>query len=139
MWSRRSNAGSVARALVASLGLCACGTAFAGDDASKAARDPQHIGHHCSYNTKAMIRMVLEKGASFAYNGNLASAKDLGMDVAAPYVLDDGVTRVLANVVLDKVVAGMSADKGEIQATGKLLEHQGVRYLVLVEATPASS
>lgn len=106
-------------------------------DPATVSDDPKHLGPHCSYNTSALIRQVLRKGDPWRFVGPLVRADDLAHDVAVPYVVDDGA-RVLANEVLDAVVATLPAATAPVTAQGRFLELHGVRYVVLTSASPSS-
>ncbi len=99
-------------------------------EASHCARAGQLIGSNCSYTTGMMARRVLEEGQEWAYVGELAaSPNNLPSMVAAPYTVSDGF-HVIANELVE-----MMNQEGHAQArlslVGKLLEVDGVRYVVL--------
>jgi len=99
--------------------------------ASHSARAGELIGSNCSYTTGMMARRVLEEGQDWSYVGTLApTGNNLGSMVAVPYTAPDGV-----NVIANELVELMSADgylRSRLSLTGKLLEVDGVRYVVLV-------
>lgn len=83
-----------------------------------------------------MIGRVLDKGEDWSLEGVLRGASPLAHDVAAPYVVGPDDTRVLANAVLDRVATSAAEPGQMLRMTGKRLVHQGVAYVVLVEASP---
>jgi hypothetical protein len=99
--------------------------------ASHSARAGELIGSNCSYTTGMMARRVLEEGQDWSYVGTLeATGNNLGSMVAVPYTAPDGV-----NVIANELVELMSSDghlRSRLSLTGKLLEVDGVRYVVLV-------
>ncbi|MCB9682467.1 MAG: hypothetical protein H6733_13465 [Alphaproteobacteria bacterium] len=109
------------------------------DDAAMVSQEPQHLGTNCSYVTGLMLRRVLDRGEPVTLVASLRAAEDLDTEVAAPYVVGPEDYRVLANAVLDKVVAGLSSPDSSLEITGRTLTRQGVRYLAIERAFPATS
>ena len=106
--------------------------------AARVSTVPAHIGSHCSYSTSAMIRRVLDKGQAWAFQGPLLKADDAEHSVAVPYEVGPDKLKVLANVVLDEAIPVQPDPATEVSMRGMVLEHRGVSYVVLVEATPQS-
>lgn len=105
--------------------------------AKRAARAPELIGAHCSYSTSTVIERVLAKGTAWTWTGALAKQSDSALTVAAPFVADEDA-RVLANALLDEVAATL--DEGAVRTwTGKVLSHDGVRYVVVTQVDTPSS
>jgi hypothetical protein len=77
-----------------------------------------------------MARRVIEEGQDWAYVGALAaSPNNLPTSVAAPFTVPDG-----GHVIANELVEVMSQDghaSAHMSLVGKLLEVDGVRYVVL--------
>jgi hypothetical protein len=99
-------------------------------DASHCARAAELLGKNCSYSTGTMARRVLEEGTDWTYSGALVAApNNLATMVAAPFTVADGV-HVIANELVEVLSQGGHADD-RLSVAGKLLEVDGVRYVVL--------
>lgn len=87
------------------------------------------MGTNCSYTTGMMARRVVEEGADWSYVGALTpSTNDLESLVAAPFTA--GGHHVIANELVEALtVDGLSNVR--MILGGKLLEVDGVRYVVL--------
>lgn len=100
------------------------------ETASHCARSGELIGSNCSYTTSMMARRVLEEGQDWAWTGSLtASGNALPSSVAAPYV-----AQASTYVIATELVEGLKADDAtasRLSLAGKLLEVDGVRYVVL--------
>lgn len=97
--------------------------------ATHCARGGALMGTNCSYTTGMMARRVVEEGADWSYVGALTpSANDLESLVAAPFTA--GGHHVIANELVESLtVDGLSNVR--MILGGKLLEVDGVRYVVL--------
>ena len=90
------------------------------------------VGASCSYSTGLMARRVVEEGRAWTGGGPLIATEDkLDSSVAAPFVVwrDDGY-RVIANELVQVLWDAGRLD-GPLVLTGKWLEVDGVRYVVL--------
>ncbi|MDP2314155.1 MAG: hypothetical protein Q8P41_14730 [Pseudomonadota bacterium] len=98
--------------------------------ASHCARAGELMGSNCSYTTGMMARRVLEEGQDWSFIGQLTGgANNLVSMVAAPYTASEGV-HVIANELVELMaVEGHTAAR--LSLAGKLLEVDGVRYVVL--------
>lgn len=100
------------------------------DTAGHCARSGELMGTNCSYTTGMMARRVLEEGQDWNWIGSLAaSPNNLGSQVAAPYQAEEG-----AWVIATELVEALKADAAttaRLALVGKLLEVDGVRYVVL--------
>ena len=97
---------------------------------SHSARAGELIGSNCSYTTGMMARRVLEEGQDWSYVGELtASGNNLGSMVAVPYTASEGVN-IIANELLE-IMAADGYTRSRLSLSGKLLEVDGVRYVVL--------
>lgn len=115
---------------------CACkhgatATAEAPKDPSACAKKAELVGGNCSYTTGMMASRVLSEGKPWTFTGKLVKDDNaLDSHVAAPFVV--GPERV--HVVANEVVEGMStsgATTGRVTVEGKMLEVDGLRYLVV--------
>lgn len=98
--------------------------------ASHCARTGALIGSNCSYTTGMMARRVVEEGQDWTYVGELtSSSNNLGSMVAAPYTVADGF-HVIANELVE-VMSQEGHAQARLSLVGKLLEVDGVRYVVL--------
>lgn len=98
--------------------------------AAHCARTAELLGKNCSYSTGMMARRVLEEGSDWAWAGPLtASPNNLATMVAAPFTIGDGV-HVIANELVE-VIAGEGHANARLSLVGKLLEVDGVGYVVL--------
>lgn len=100
------------------------------DTASHCARSGELIGSNCSYTTGMMARRVLEEGQDWNWVGSLAaSGNTLPSMVAAPYTAQAS-TYVIATELVEALKAD-DATAARLSLVGKLLEVDGVRYVVL--------
>ena len=105
-------------------------TAASADAAAHCAKSEQLVGSNCSYTTGMMARRVMEEGQDWRWTGELvAGANNLTSSVAVPFEAGGG-THVIANELLETLSSGGHA-RGRHAFTGKLLEVDGVRYVVL--------
>lgn len=115
-----------------STGVAAAETAASVDAAaaSHCARAAELLGSNCSYTTGMMARRVLEEGQDWGAEGSLTpSPNNLGSMVAAPYTLPGSIF-VIANELIE-VLSVEGHTKARLALSGKLLEVDGVRYVVL--------
>ncbi|MFT4621737.1 MAG: hypothetical protein ACI8PZ_000389 [Myxococcota bacterium] len=104
-------------------------------DAADCAKKAEFIGGNCSYSTNMMAQKVMEQGTSFTYTGSMDKSENkLESHVAAPFTIK-GDIHVIANGVLDT----LSAVDARLAMDGKLLEVDGTKYFLLVDAAPANS
>lgn len=98
--------------------------------ATHCAKGDKLVGQNCSYTTGMVARRVVEEGQDWSWAGLLSDAHDdLSSQVAAPFVADPG-TRIIANELVEMLAsAGHAHDR--LALTGKLLDVDGVRYVVL--------
>ncbi len=90
------------------------------------------VGANCSYSTGLMARRVVDQGAPWRGQSGLVPTQDkLESGVAAPFLVgpDDGF-RVIANEVVQVLCDGGHAQE-QLELTGRWLEVDGVRYVVL--------
>jgi hypothetical protein len=100
------------------------------DTASHCARSGELIGTNCSYTTGMMARRVLEEGQDWSWTGSLVSSpNNLTSQVAAPYQAQ-GTSWVIATELVEALKAD-EATASRLALVGKLLEVDGVRYVVL--------
>jgi hypothetical protein len=98
--------------------------------ASHCARAGKLIGSNCSYTTGMMARRVLEEGQDWTFVGELTTSRnDLASMVAAPFTVSDGF-HVIANELVELMNQEGHAGS-RLSLVGKLLEVDGVRYVVL--------
>ncbi|MES2638901.1 MAG: hypothetical protein V4850_05445 [Myxococcota bacterium] len=102
--------------------------------ASHSARGGELLGSNCSYTTGMMARRVLEEGQDWSYVGSLTpSSNDLVSMVAVPYTAPDR-SAAEVNVIANELVELMAVEghvNARLSLVGKLLEVDGVRYVVL--------
>jgi hypothetical protein len=95
---------------------------------------------NCSWTTAMMAERVLDEGAPYTYIGRLAPSRNkLASRVAAPYTVGpESAIHVVANEIVDLLVRQRAID-ARLELRGKLLEVDGIKYLVVTDFTPASS
>jgi hypothetical protein len=97
--------------------------------ATHCARSAELVGANCSYTTGMVARRVVEEGDDWAWRGELTVASNtLASQVAAPFTADG--FRVVANELVELIVDGGHGG-ARMSLTGKALEIEGVRYVVL--------
>lgn len=98
--------------------------------ASHCAKEASLVGQNCSYTTGMFARRVVEEGQDWTWQGALTDARDeLSSQVAAPFAAEPG-TRVIANELVE-TLKGAGHVHSRLALTGKLLDVDGVRYVVL--------
>jgi hypothetical protein len=103
--------------------------------ASDCAKKAEFIGGNCSYSTNMMAQKVMDQGESFSYTGAMfKSDNELDSHVAAPFTIK-GDIHVIANAVLD-TLPGVD---GRMAMNGKMLEVDGTKYFLVVDAAPSNS
>jgi hypothetical protein len=121
-------------ALAASVPAYACPGAKSADAAGNSSQKAEYVGSACSMATGSMAQRVLLDGAEFAWSGVLAPARKKVIDqVAVPFLAGEDLA-VVANAILDAVDPKVALD-----LRGKVLDVDGVRYVVLTEARPRTS
>jgi hypothetical protein len=94
------------------------------------ARSADLVGANCTFATGTMARRVVEEGADWRGIRMLSrTANDLPAQVAAPVRTGDGIL-LIATTLVEQLVAGGDL-AGTLRLEGRLLEVDGVRYLVL--------
>lgn len=90
------------------------------------------IGANCSYTTGSMARRVMAEGVDWSAEDRLEpAANSLETRVAVPYVLhQDPSTYVVASELL-QVVPDPARSRHRLAMSGRTLEVDGVRYVVL--------
>ncbi len=117
---------------------CGSDVAHASVEAATATKDPAAcakkadlVGSNCSYSTGMMAQRVLaERG----------STNQLASHVASPYVVGaaDAPIHVIANEVVESLTSD-GLDSSRLSIEGKLLEVDGIKYLVVTEYTAAAA
>ena len=108
-------------------------------DATRAPRSDAMIGAACSYRTAVMARRVLSDGADYAFVGSLQAGQPSDGDVACPYTVGGQAdTCVIASELVEHL-AGQGLGRAELSLEGRILEVDGVRYVVLTAYEPSSS
>jgi hypothetical protein len=136
----------IALGLVAPVAALACGGDCPMDKAKAAAANPaacakhaELVGGNCSYSTGVMAQRVLSEGHAFSFTGHMVSAENqLESHVAAPYQLGPTRYNVVANEVIEQLKS-LGLDAGRVSVTGKLLDVDGVPYLVLMSFEKAEA
>ena len=133
--------------LVPSIALACPGKEMASSTADKpvlastsANLDPTHcaksaalVGDNCSYSTNLMAQRVHAEGATTTVTGKLEKTDTvLASQVAAPWAV--GGMRVIANEVAESLDASAT-----LAMTGKVLEVDGVKYLLVTNATKSNT
>ena len=94
------------------------------------ARSAELVGANCTFATGSMARRVLEEGADWRGIGALLrTGNDLPSQVATPVRTSDGIL-VIATTLAEQLLAGGDL-AGPMRLEGRVLEVDGVRYLVL--------
>ena len=123
----------LATALVAPVAAFACPgsstatvTASAEKDPAACAKKAELVGSNCSYSTSMMARQVLDDGRPYAFAGTLAPAPAaLSSHVAAPYTIGPDGVRVVANELLDELVAAGADARFNLAALSGYLREGG--------------
>jgi hypothetical protein len=103
-------------------------------DATKCAKKAALVGDNCAYSTGMMAQRVHAEGKDVSLTATLAKQeKMLDSHVAAPFMVGDDLY-VIANEVIDEVDASK-----DLALTGKTLEVDGVKYLLVTGYRPAST
>ena len=106
-----------------------------GTDPARCARQAELVGpENCAWTTGMMAQRVLTDGVPWTFVGKLVrSTNDLPSKVAAPFTVGpDASIHVVANEVLE-ALERQGAIAGRLELTGKLLEVDGVKYLVIIK------
>lgn len=100
--------------------------------ATHCATNTELVGASCSYSTGLMARRVVEQGRPWSGVDGLVLTQDkLDSSVAAPFLVGPGDGfRVIANELVQMLSDGGHLHD-ELALTGKWLEVDGVRYVVL--------
>lgn len=110
-------------------------------DPASCAKKAELVGSNCSYSTGMMAQRVLSEGATFTYTGTMAaSTNQLSSHVASPYTVGapEAPVHVVANEVVETIAeAGVAAKRVSLE--GKVLEVDGVKYLVVTGYQPTTS
>ncbi|HHO52848.1 MAG TPA: hypothetical protein ENK18_18720 [Deltaproteobacteria bacterium] len=110
-------------------------------DPSESAKRAELIGlSNCSWTTAMMAERVLDEGVPYTYVGHLIeSHNELASRVAAPYTVGpNGRIHVVANEVLD-LLDRQGSLQARLELQGKVLEVDGVRYLVVTTFSKGAS
>lgn len=106
--------------------------------AAHCARSSALVGSNCSYSTGMMARRVVEEGRDWSWEGALSvTPNTLASTVAAPFSAGTG-THVIANELVESLSGG-GLVQANLALAGKLLEVDGVRYVVLTSYKVISS
>jgi hypothetical protein len=102
-------------------------------DPTHCAKNAALVGENCSYSTNLMAQRVHAEGKETTVTAKLeATDKALASMVAAPWAVGD--MRVIANEVAESLDATAT-----LAMKGKVLEVDGVKYLLLTGATKSNS
>ena len=95
---------------------------------------------NCSWTTAMMASRVLDEGSPYTYIGRLAPSRNkLTSRVAAPYTVGpEEAIHVVANEVID-LLDRQGSVRNRLELRGKLLEVDGIKYLVVTDFSPSSS
>jgi hypothetical protein len=109
-----------------------------GATAAHCARSDKLVGSNCTYTTGLMARRVIEEGEDWSWEGALTDTdNNLSSSVAAPFAAGEG-THVIANELVESL-SGAGLLRANLSLTGKLLEVDGVRYVVVTAYKVLSS
>lgn len=108
-----------------------CGEAGAVERVSARA---EHLSSACAYSTEVVLRQVVERGTAWSFVGRLRDAEPLASRVAAPYVVGPDQTRVVANAVLDEVIANRPLPSARLELEGRVLDLHEQRFFVVTSA-----
>ena len=100
-------------------------------DPSACAKRSELVGGACSYTTSLVAERVLAEGKAWTFEGHLvASPNALDSRVAAPFVVGPESVHVVANEVLEALVASGSS-LTRVILEGHRLEVDGWKYFVI--------
>jgi hypothetical protein len=104
-------------------------------DATRCAKKASLVGENCSYSTGMMAQRVHAEGKDTSLTSvRLAKQDDmLSSHVAAPYQVGD--MYVIANEVVEQI----SDPSASLALSGKVLEVDGVKYLLVTSFKQAST
>src|SRR5688572_11939016 len=108
-------------------------SATANLDPTHCAKNAALVGDNCSYSTNLMAQRVHAEGKETTVTAKLEKTdKVLSSQVAAPWAVGD--MRVIANEVAESLDAAAM-----LSMTGKVLEVDGVKYLLVTAATKSNT
>ncbi len=104
-------------------------------DATRCAKKASLVGENCSYSTGMMAQRVHAEGKDTSLSAVRLAKQDemLASHVAAPYQVGD--MYVIANVVVEQI----SDPSASLALSGKGLEVDGVKYLLVTSFKQAST
>lgn len=102
-------------------------------DPTHCAKNASLVGENCSYSTNLMAQRVHAEGKDLAVTGKLEKAEQaLDSMVAAPWTVNG--MRVIANTVAETL-----DPTAMLSMSGKVLEVEGVKYLLVTAATKSNT
>lgn len=119
-------------------GVLRQGDRYVAVDAARSPRSGDMIGPTCTFRTGVMARRVMSEGADYAFFGRLQPSTRTPGDVACPYIVGGQVdTCVVASELVEHMQSHDQAG-GELSLEGRVLEVDGVRYVVLAAYKPST-
>jgi len=108
------------------------------DDAARVPRSAAIIGGACSFCTGLMSRRVVTQGAAYTFVGRLQKQETVADSVACPYTLEGQPdTCVLATEFVENL-ADQIAEGAQVAVEGRILDLDGLRYVVLTAFGPST-
>ena len=108
-------------------------------DATRAPRSDAMIGPTCSYRPGVMARRVMSEGSDYAFVGRLQTSDRTPGDVACPYTIAGQVDTCIVASELVEHLANHGLGGDELSLEGRILDVDGVRYVVLTAYKPSTS
>lgn len=107
-------------------------------DPTSPARSGAMLGAACSFRTSTVARQVMAEGADYAYVGSLQRTAASQGDVACPFrVGAQAETCVVASELVEHLAAE-GVDGLALSLEGRIMEIDGVRYVVLTAYEPST-
>ena len=107
-------------------------------DPTSPARSGAMLGSACSYRTATIARRVMAQGADYAYVGSLQSNTEAQGEVACPFRVGGQLKTCVVASELVEHLAGETVESEALSLEGRILEIDGVRYVVLTAYQPGA-
>ncbi|MCK6502993.1 hypothetical protein L6R53_06285 [Myxococcota bacterium] len=120
-------------------GVVEQGGRYVAVDAARTPRSGDMVGPTCTFRTGVMARRVMAEGAEYAFVGRLQVSGRTPGDVACPYTVGGQEDTCVVASELVEHMQSRGLATGELSLEGRLLEIDGVRYVVLTAYKPSTS
>lgn len=120
-------------------GVVRQGDRYVAVDAARTPRSGDMVGPTCTFRTGVMARRVMAEGSEYAFVGRLQASGQTPGDVACPYMVGGQEDTCVVASELVEHMQSQGLANGELSLEGRLLEIDGVRYVVLTAYKPSTS